>query len=110
MTPTVTVTFTPDPTTTPTPTITCTLPTPTNSSVPTQANVIKTTSDNRQLGTIYWSKMEWDLPALTPTILAHESEKIEQKEINSENFIRITDNTPSASNSKNKLSYFKKID
>jgi hypothetical protein len=108
VTPTLTVTVAPDPTVTPTPTTTCT-PTPT-SFVPIQADEIKTTSNNRQQGTIYWSKMEWDLPALTPTLQAQESEKIEQKEINSENFIRITDNTPSVSNNKNKLSYFKKID
>ena len=103
------MTATPDLTTTPTPTVTCT-PTPTNSSIHIQVDEIKTTSNNRQEGTIYWSKMEWDLPALTPTLQAQESEKTEQKEINSENFIRITDNTPSVFNSKNKLSYFKKID
>lgn len=85
-------------------------PTPTCSCTPVQIDEIKTTSNNRQEGTIYWSKMEWDLPTLTPTPQVQESEKIEQKEINSENFIRITDNTPAVFDSKNKLSYFKKID
>ena len=78
--------------------------------MPLQIDEIKTTSNKRPEGTIYWSKMEWDLPTLTPTPQVQESEKIEQKEINSENFIRITDNTPSVFDSKNKLSYFKKID
>ena len=116
-TPSITPTVTPALTTTPTPTPTVT-PSITPSITPTTSpavasplpDALQQIPSSKRDGTVYWSKMTWPLPALTPTPCAQESEKIEPKEINNANFIRIIDNTPSVCDNKNKLSYFKEID
>ena len=105
------LTVTPTPTVTPACTTTPT-PTPTTSLVVASPlpDALQQIPSSKRDGIVYWSKMTWPLPALTPTPCAQENEKIEPKEINNANFIRIIDNTPSVGDNKNKLSYFKEID
>lgn len=104
-TPTSTISVIPTPTVSVTPTCTPTVTPTLTLSQNLSADIINIASQqtaikNKKLvfddGVIYWSDKVWSLP----------EEKISQPE----NFIKIVDNTPTSTNKKDRLAYFKKID